>query len=170
VYDRDSDGWLSDEERDEDADGLTNYDEFSGRMLPIWWDKCYGGEGTKENPYYVKYAGTDLDDPDSDGDGVRDGADDQDHDDLPNVMELSRIRASALDDRENGRECKVRTSLLESFSEVPPPWYHHANAYGRVNPFNPCLPFTDSRTCNNYPSFDEAWAPFDDSPDWFSLN
>ena len=170
VYDRDADGWLSDEERDEDADALTNYDEFSGRMLPTWWAKCYGGEGTKETPYYVKYAGTDVDDPDSDGDGVRDGADDQDHDDLPNVMELSRIRASGLDDRENGQECKVDTDLLESFSEVTPPWSHHPSAYGQVNPFNPCLPFTDSRTCNNYPAFDDAWAPFDDSPDWFSLN
>ena len=34
-----------------------------------------------------------LDDEDSDGDGVRDGADDQDHDDVPNVMECSRVRA-----------------------------------------------------------------------------
>ena len=38
----------------------------------------------------IAYAGTELDDADTDGDGVRDGADDQDHDDVPNLMELSR--------------------------------------------------------------------------------
>ena len=37
--------------------------------------------------YYLDYAGTRLDDADTDGDGMRDGADDQDHDDVPNVME-----------------------------------------------------------------------------------
>ena len=42
----------------------------------------------------------------SDGDGVRDGADDQDHDDIPNVMELSRIAASGLDDTQ-GASCKA---------------------------------------------------------------
>ena len=38
------------------------------------------------------YAGTDLVDADTDGDGVRDGADDQDHDDIPNIMELQPQR------------------------------------------------------------------------------
>ena len=50
--------------------------------------------GDKEPPYLITYAGIDLVDPDTDGDGVRDGADDQDHDDIPNVMELSRYEAS----------------------------------------------------------------------------
>ena len=47
-----------------------------------------------EAPYPVAYAGTNLVDADTDGDGVRDGADDQDHDDIPNIMELSRNAAS----------------------------------------------------------------------------
>ena len=55
-----------------------------------WWTDCYTGE----TPYPIAYAGTDLADPDSDGDGVRDGADDQDHDDIPNIMELSRNMAT----------------------------------------------------------------------------
>src|SRR5918992_620337 len=69
------------------SDGLTNFDENGGRARAGWWSSCYPAE----TPYYVTYADTDLADPDSDGDGVRDGADDQDHDDLPNLMELSRI-------------------------------------------------------------------------------
>jgi hypothetical protein len=172
-YDRDADGFLSDEERDEDADGLTNYDEQVGRMQPDWWANCYP-EGT----YYVKYVGTSLTDPDSDGDGVLDGADDVDHDDLPNVMELSRIAAyndfgqypsEDGDDRENGAECKLDKILAELFGGQDPPVYHHPEAYGRVNPFNPCLP-ADSRTCNSYPGFDSTWAPFDQSVDWVALN
>ena len=35
---------------------------------------------------------------------MRDGADDQDHDDIPNVMELSRIAASASGTTATGRD------------------------------------------------------------------
>ena len=59
-------------------------------MTPEYWTACYASE----KPYTITYAGTDLVDADTDGDGVRDGADDQDHDDIPNVMELSRNAAS----------------------------------------------------------------------------
>jgi hypothetical protein len=98
-------GYLSDDERDEDADGLTNYDESHGRMLLTYWNGCYA----VEKPFHNAYAGTDLDDPDSDGDGVRDGADDQDHDDIPNMDELSRVAASNphVDDREKGKDCEL---------------------------------------------------------------
>src|ERR671914_542249 len=72
------------------SDGLTNFDENGGRARAGWWSSCYPAE----TPYYVTYADTDLADPDSDGDGVRDGADDQDHDDLPNLMEMSRLDAA----------------------------------------------------------------------------
>jgi hypothetical protein len=41
YFDRDGDTWLSDEERDEDADGLINYDESGGRLFPTWWGTCY---------------------------------------------------------------------------------------------------------------------------------
>ncbi len=90
YYDFNLNSWLSDDERDEDGDGLTNYDETHGRATPEYWTGCY----TIERPYGVVYAGTSFVDPDSDGDGVLDGADDQDHDDVPNVMELSRNAAS----------------------------------------------------------------------------
>ena len=85
-------------------------------------------------------------------------------------MELSRIGASGLDDRENGQGCKVSKAIEEAHKDETPPIYNHPSAYGRVNPFNPCLPFANSRTCNNYPSFGQTWAPFDKSPDWYALN
>ena len=47
-----------------------------------------------EKPYPVAYAGTSPIDADTDGDGVRDGADDQDHDGIPNFRELSRNMAA----------------------------------------------------------------------------
>jgi hypothetical protein len=156
YYDFDLDGKLSDDERDEDADGLTNYDESTGRLISGFWTACYQGE----KPYPITYAGTDLVDPDSDGDGVRDGADDQDHDDLPNVMEMSRVDAAT----------PVRTTLdgrcgKDDGVPVPTP------ARGRVNPYNPCLPYVDSRTCQRHPQIASPYAPFDaDAPNYLILN
>ena len=86
YYDRYADGFLSDDERDEDADGLTNFDETHGRMTLTYWAGCY----TMEKPWHIAYAPTSHVDRDTDGDGVIDGADDSDFDDIPNVMELSR--------------------------------------------------------------------------------
>jgi len=140
YLDRNRDGWLSDGERDEDADGLSNRVESHGEMSERkWWDGVYSEEG----PFHLEYAGTDLADPDSDGDHVRDGADDQDHDDIPNFMELSRNMTSGRADGSVG----------------PDP------AFGWVNPFNPCLPDPHSRTCPTYlPLGGTAWSPFDTKP------
>src|SRR3954447_13868968 len=52
--DMDRDHWLSDEERDEDADGLTNYAETHGPMRDEYWKSCY----TMEKPYHIGYQGT----------------------------------------------------------------------------------------------------------------
>jgi hypothetical protein len=150
YYDFDSDGKLSDDERDEDADGLTNYDETHGRMQPGYWGGCY----SREAPYTVAYAGTNPVDADTDGDGVRDGADDQDHDDVPNVAELSRNAAS-------GHLIVISCSDKNAATHSPDP--------GRVNPFNPCLPNANARTCLRHPGLGGAPAPFDDS-DYFVLN
>ena len=96
---------------------------------------------------------------------MRDGADDQDHDDIPNVMELSRIDASGgLNDTDpNKGECHPADTLPQ------PPATNHPAAYGRVNPFNPCLPAIFSRTCPSHPDANTG-APFDGSPNWYSLN
>ena len=67
YYDYDGNGFLSDDERDEDADGLTNYDEAHGRCTPEYWARA---ATPSEKPYPITYAGTELVDPDTDGDGV----------------------------------------------------------------------------------------------------
>jgi hypothetical protein len=147
YLDTNTDGWLSDDERDEDADGLSNYEETHGRMMArSWWDQKY----SKENPFRLDYAGTLVDDADTDGDGVRDGADDQDHDDIPNIMELSRKQAT-------GRNFDAEDT--DALAGNPTP------ERGRVNPFNPCLPDRNSRTCPTYIPFGgDAWAPYDGPP------
>jgi hypothetical protein len=152
YYDYDSDDKLSDDERDEDADGLTNFDEAHGRMLYDYWTACY----KKEAGFGITYAGTNLVDPDTDGDGVRDGADDQDHDDIPNMMELSRNAAS-------GRT--VITSCNDEFAPTD-----SSPQRGRVNPYNPCLPYIDARTCTRHPGVAGSAAPFDNSPNYLVLN
>jgi hypothetical protein len=142
YYDHQEDGWLTDGERDEDADGLTNFQESHGCMMDHeYWAKLH----PQETPYPVKYAGTRLDDEDTDGDGVRDGADDQDHDDLPNLMECSRNAAS-------GRPFDSRVAPPDPPDPTP--------KKGFVNPFAPCLPAEGSRTCNRNPPFTSPWAPF----------
>jgi hypothetical protein len=177
YYDTDDDGWLSDDERDEDADGLTNWDETVGRMTRAYWSGCY----SSEKAYYRNMAQSSLVKADSDGDGIRDGADDADGDDIPNLMELSRMNASGIDDRKAGVDCKVRepqeledpfgNPLLDSdgnplYDEMD--GFRHPAAYGRVNPFNPCLPVILARSCPvSYNA--STGAPFDGSVDWHSL-
>jgi hypothetical protein len=150
TLDVDHNGWLSDDERDEDADGLSNFDELHSRMTPEYWKGCYG----KEPAYPVPYAGTLPTNPDSDGDGVRDGADDQDHDDIPNIMELSRFEASGLFDGK--AECTPADNLPNTL---------HPTRFGKVNPFNPCDPDPESRTCQRHPELGT-----DPGPQWWSLN
>ena len=148
-------GKLSDNERDEDADGLTNFDEAHGRLQPGYWAGCYRGEVA----FGVPYAETDIVDPDSDGDGVRDGADDQDHDDLSNIAEMSRNAASG-------------HPILNSCDDKDAIKYprNDPSDMGRVNPFNPCLPDPNARTCSLHPGLGgAAAAPFDGSP-YFVLN
>ena len=135
YQDIDGNGVLSDDERDGDRDGLTNYDETHGRATEGWWRGAY----KDERPYLLRpFFVTNFLDPDSDGDTQVDGADDQDSDDFTNAQELSRALAGGL---------------------LTP-----QDPNGRVNPFNPCLPNADSRTCAKYLPFDNAPAPFDGSP------
>jgi Bacterial TSP3 repeat/IPT/TIG domain len=84
--DLNNNGYLSDDEKDIDNDGLTNFDETHGRMLPSWWQGAYSGE----QPYILTYQGTDWLDADTDGDGLIDGNDDVDHDGWTNHQELDR--------------------------------------------------------------------------------
>jgi hypothetical protein len=147
YWNLDNDNWVSDDERDEDGDGLTNYDENNGRMTYDYWKQCY----SIETPYPVQYAGTSPVDADTDGDGVLDGADDQDFDDVPNIMELSRNMAG-------NRAIQLSCSVGNTPALAP----GDLNTW--VNPFNPCLPDAESRTCQRHPQIGLAYPPFD--ADW----
>ena len=54
-------------------------------MTTGWWASRY----TARASFYGRLRRHRLTDADTDGDGVLDGADDQDHDDIPNIMELA---------------------------------------------------------------------------------
>ncbi len=154
--DTDRSGFLSDDERDVDADGLTNWDEAHGRMTPGWWEKTFtafvpsnagpGIDQIKESVYPGRtFAATSFVDSDSDGDTIPDGADDEDHDGFTNAFEVARpdnweTTYASLPDRLNG-----------------------SNPRARVNPFNPCKPFYSS-TCHRYAPFDY----YQDNEDWAS--
>jgi hypothetical protein len=144
LYYNDSNAYLDDAERDEDADGLSNFDETRGCMNRNLWDVLY----SDETPYTLAYSGTDVVDPDTDGDGILDGADDQDHDDIPNIMECSRYLATGgLADPRTATAARPEASLP---------------AAGWVNPFNPCLPHFLSRTCPRWRDVNATpYAPFD---------
>jgi hypothetical protein len=145
YWDLDHDGFVSDDERDEDADGLNNYYEASGGpMSPEFWEKCY----SNELPYPIAYPGTKPYDPDSDGDGILDGADDQDFDDIPNIMELSRNMAG-------DRAIQAPCGSPDDAAFIPQPMK------ALVNPFNPCLPDRNSRTCMRHPAIGSGVPPFD---------
>jgi hypothetical protein len=137
------DGKLSDDERDGDGDGLTNWDEAHGRMTQDWWDAMYSGEGVgppKETRYPLTFPGVSIFDPDSDGDGVNDGADDQDHDGLSNMFEVARP----------GNWFPTHTNVYTA--EVYPYADPETNPWAYVQPYNPCKPVR-SHTCHLYIPF-----------------
>ena len=144
LIERSSDPCLNDAERDEDGDFLTNREEFNSQMSdPQWWKDIYGEviyEGTHGG---IDYKGTDWLDPNTDGEGPNDGLSDEDNDDFLNVEEL--YRGGAVWDPEYSSP-GPRSGL----------W---------VNPFNPCLPHIESRTCPDaLPAGGASWPPFAEEP------
>lgn len=122
---------INDGVRDADQDMLSNWAEFNGQMQPAWWAAIY----KSEKPYTEVYVGTSAVDRDSDGDGMIDGLDDNDHDGWNNVQELSR--SAPVGAPGNG-----------------------VSSY-RVHPFNPCLPDYNSPTCSVHPPIEGSYPPFD---------
>jgi hypothetical protein len=133
---RNFDGCLDDGERDEDGDFLTNFDEAHGKLSgPDWW-----ATAMDEPAFQMAYSGTNWLDADSDGDGTVDGLDDQDFDDFLNIEELYR-----------GTPVRTKTNGYTG---------HETGLW--VDPFNPCLPAFESRTCPTYMPLGNpgAWRPF----------
>jgi hypothetical protein len=126
--------------KDVDNDGLTNIQETHTTMRIHWWEVQYDGtNGPKETPYpdaARRFAEPSFVDPDTDGDGILDGNDDQDHDGYPNWFESARPVDWA----------DTYTSAIRyPFGTGIPP---HTNRLARVNPFNPCKPIY-SDACHN---------------------
>jgi hypothetical protein len=90
TLDLDGNGYVTDDERDADADGLSNETEFNFRGLQSWWIAVFA----TDNPYAIRvFAEPSAIDPASDGDFVLDGADDQDADGYSNLVEMQRSRS-----------------------------------------------------------------------------
>ena len=83
------------------------------------------------------YTELDLTDSDVDGDGLLDGEDDQDFDDVSNIRELYET----LKDLDGDGQLTCGTES-----------YPSRGGQG-VNAFNPCAPNPASRTCDDYKPF-----------------
>jgi IPT/TIG domain len=138
VLDFNADGVLYDDERDADGDGISNYDEQHGRFTEVWWPAEHDGTNEPKESKYPDINFLDVADLDSglalvvadaDGDGVKDGFDDQDHDGLSNQFELRRPDTWQADAITN-----------------------HTDDWAYTNPFNPCKPFNSTR-CHKHPPF-----------------
>lgn len=143
-------GCLDDSERDEDGDFLSNRVEANGIMsgpdwVQTWWE---------EPKYKERYGeGTDPIDPDTDGDGLVDGLDDEDGDDFWNVEEIRRGTKSAKKD--------------ESSTPSLTPWIDTEVRTGLwVDPYNSCLPAIYSGKCARVILAEgDTWRPFYDPRD-----
>jgi len=159
TYDHKRDAAWHDDERDADADGLANWLEAArGPGQPIWWQGFFASLAHKAEPWGQKDATTcgqefgyyherpfaelDLADPDVDGDTLLDGEDDQDNDDVSNIRELYEAVYDL--DLDGGYTCVALS--YPSVDMDPGPG---TDSWG-INPFNPCAPNPNSRTCSDY--------------------
>jgi hypothetical protein len=153
----DGNGVLSDDERDADGDGLSNWDESHGRMYVEWWKGVYS-EDPLETPYPITYSSPDMTDNDTDGDGLSDGADDQDFDGLSNNFEIMRPANWEATYISVGPD-PLQANNWDPVLEVPT--IGAARYYSRTQPFNPCKPVF-SETCHKHPLIDY----YPDDEDW----
>ena len=161
--DLNGDGVLNDGERDADGDGLSNWDESHGRMTHDWWTGVYNGSDPVgrplETPYTVTFGGTKLNDPDTDGDGLVDGLDDNDHDGYNNMFEVRRPANWFATYVSLG----AGTTPPSNWDTSAHPYLQPgADPYSRVQPFNPCKPLYSALCHVHYPldyyGADEDWA------------
>jgi hypothetical protein len=135
TLDLNANGFLSDDERDADNDGLSNIVELHLRGIESWWAKVPSPE---EKRYTLRpFDSLDPTVWDSNGDGIGDGNSDQDVDGFSNIIEMQMRRDGPGDTNPN-----------------------HTTPY-IVDPFNPCMPNPHSDTCSRYiPVGADAWRPF----------
>lgn len=155
--DMNGDGVIQDDEKDADNDGLPNWDELYGRSTKSWWDAATQRAG--ETPYPQSFTALNWLDRDTDGDGIIDGADDQDQDGYTNAQEISRPFATWYFSLHNAVGWDAVNSLYDIQRPLIPTGLH---AY--VNPFNPCLPDPTSAECMKHPPFDNPPSPFNGKP------
>lgn len=131
-----------DSNKDVDGDGVSNFVEVAGPLSgPEWWaafvtdNKCSANYVESRYPGPL-YTGLSFVDPDSDGDGVPDGADDIDHDGLTNAEEGQFRRPDW---------CQVYVSTGPGSQTGEP----NADRYARHDPFNPCKPVY-SQACHQF--------------------
>jgi hypothetical protein len=134
-----ADCFLSDDEKDIDGDGLSNFTESHGPLSGQgWWTAVVSSDGT----YPVDFNGTNWLDRDTDGDGIPDGADDQDHDGYSNIEESTPLGNGAPNPSESM-------------------WHYPVeDANPNINAFNPCLPNYMSPACPRHPNVGDSYAPF----------
>lgn len=169
TYDQYGDpGAYHDDERDADADGLSNWIESvrgPGRYTywaGFWKQEALQIEAWKKKGYCYDptipaseqrpgdfdqrpFADVDLADPDVDGDSLLDGEDDQDNDDYSNIVEMYEI-VKDIDGNGDPAWCGKPAGLVPTIFRDGEHW--------AVNAFNPCAPNPASRTCPPYIPFD----------------
>jgi hypothetical protein len=142
-YDLHSDAAWHDDERDADADGLSNWFESArGPSNNGWWAGFWAQPAFNVEPWPKTYYGhfderpfadLDLTDGDVDGDTLLDGEDDQDNDDFSNIDELYEL---------------VRD--FDGDGNAP---YPSLGGFV-INAMSPCAPNQSSRTCDDYKPFE----------------
>jgi hypothetical protein len=171
TYNLHNDPQWSDDERDADGDGLSNWLESArGPGKVSYWPGYWKVESRtidpwKKTAYCAPYpndqrpgefaerpfADLDLADADVDGDTLLDGEDDQDNDDFTNITELYEVsydldgNGAGGPDRLNPAWCGKVEGAIPSIDRGGQDW--------AINPFNPCAPDRFSRTCPEYIPF-----------------
>ena len=150
LLDVNGDGCLSDGERDEDGDMLSNYDELSGRMVPGSLEGAATRTRSAVHPRTTN--GHDWLDGDSDGDGTIDGHATTRTSTTTGTPRSSRAASGAsrrpsTSTRLNPDGTPVRNTNGDPIVDKVPK-YPVGTAGLWVNPFNPCYPDTSSRSCD----------------------